>query len=200
MRPLTVDDLLSLDEYNARRAEYYHAHLRYLDRYRRVRLGPRLTLIFENRQTLWYRVQEILRVARLADPLRVQLELDWFNRLLPRRGRLQASLLIDLTPGPAEAADRVYWQSLSDESIHLRIDQQSLPVQLVTCRPEDRCFGTAYWVEIAVPTELRPSLIDQRKPVRFEVNHAGYCHESLPLSADIRQSLYDDLELSERDG
>lgn len=200
MRPLTADDLLSLEEYNARRTEYYHAHLRYLDRYRRVRLGPRLTLVFENRQTLWYRLQEILRVARLVDPLRVQLELDWFNRLLPRRGRLQASLLIDITPGPAEPADRAYWQNLSDESIHLRVDHHRLPVQLVTCRPEDRCFGTAHWVEIAVPAQLRPMLIDSRKSVRFEIDYDGYCHESLPLSPDIRQSLYDDLELSERDG
>src|SRR5215831_5896190 len=94
MLPLTVDDLLPLNEYANRRREFFDSHVRYVDRYRRVRLGPRLTLVFENRQTLWFRVQEVLRVARLADPARVREELAVYNRLLPGAGRLQAALLI----------------------------------------------------------------------------------------------------------
>ena len=67
MLPLTVDDLLPLEEYANRRREFFEKHARYVDRYRRVRIGPHLTLIFENRQTLWFRVQEIIRIARLSD-------------------------------------------------------------------------------------------------------------------------------------
>src|SRR6516225_6673804 len=96
MRPLTLDDLMPLDEYAGRRREFFESHRRYLDRYRRVRTGPRLTLLFENRQTLWFRVQELLRVARLAEPGLVQQELDLYNRLLPGRGWLQAALLIEV--------------------------------------------------------------------------------------------------------
>src|SRR5262245_42325587 len=95
MKPLTLEDLLPLEEYAARRGEFFAAHTRYLDRYRRVRVGPLLTLIFENRQTLWFHLQEVLRVARLSEPLRVQQELDWYNQLLPGDGRLQAAVLID---------------------------------------------------------------------------------------------------------
>ena len=67
MGPLTVADLLPLEEYTSRRREFFDSHRSYLDRYRRVRIGPRLTLIFENRKTLWYRVKEVVRIARLAD-------------------------------------------------------------------------------------------------------------------------------------
>src|SRR4051812_36635289 len=94
MRALTVDDLLPLEDYVVRRRELLEAHQRYLDRHRRVRVGPRLTLLFENRQTLWLRVQEVLRIARLTEPTQVQMELDLYNRLLPARDRLQAALLI----------------------------------------------------------------------------------------------------------
>src|SRR5215471_7598001 len=97
MRPLTIDDLLPLEEYAGRRREYFEALGRYLDRYRRVRIGPQLTLLFENRQTLWFRVQEILRISRLSEPARVQQELVVYNRLLPRRNQLQAALIIDIT-------------------------------------------------------------------------------------------------------
>src|SRR5262249_14902262 len=96
MRPLTLDDLLPLDEYAGRRREFFDSLTRYVDRHRRVRVGPRLTLLFENRQTLWFRVQEVLRIARLAEPQRVQQELDLYNRLLPGRHRLQAALLIEV--------------------------------------------------------------------------------------------------------
>src|SRR5262245_35875493 len=103
MPPLTLDDLLPLEEYAAERGHHAAAQARYLDRYRRVRIGPRLTLTFENRQTLWFRIHELLRVARLTDPFRVQQELDLYNRLLPSRDRLQAALQIDITEGPAWA-------------------------------------------------------------------------------------------------
>src|SRR5215471_9530764 len=96
MHALTPDDLLPLDEYAGRRRELFEAQRRYVDRYRRVRIGPRATLLFENRQTLWFRVQEVLRVARLADPAGVGQQLEMYNRLLPARGLLQAALLIEV--------------------------------------------------------------------------------------------------------
>src|SRR5438046_10731201 len=104
MKPLTHDDLLPLEEYVGRRREFFDSHRRYLDRYRRVRVGPRLTLLFENRQTLWFRVQEVIRVARLADPARLREELGLYIGLLPLRGCLQAALLTEVGDGqrPAE--------------------------------------------------------------------------------------------------
>src|SRR5438067_54084 len=140
MRPLTPDDLLLLEEFAGQRRDLFAAHTRYVDRYRRVRLGPRLALIFENRQTLWFRVQEVLRVARLADPRRVREELAVYNRLLPGRGRLQAALLIAPTDdgmpdGPA----------LRGEELRLRMGGAAVPAVLVTSRPEDCIVGAAQW-------------------------------------------------------
>src|SRR5438270_5402292 len=113
MQPFTLDDLLPLAEFAGRRAEFFAAHARYLDRYRRVRVGPRLTLVFENRQTLWFRVHELLRVARLTDPRRVRQELAWYNGLLPGRDSLQAALLFDIPEGPDWAEQVRFWQDLT---------------------------------------------------------------------------------------
>src|SRR5207302_6315614 len=112
MLPLTLDDLLPLEEYASRRREFFESHSRYIDRYRRVRLGPRLTLVFENRQTLWFRVQELLRVARLTDAGHVQRELDLYNRLLPGRNRLQAALLLAVTDEARLTEELAPWQRL----------------------------------------------------------------------------------------
>src|SRR5207245_11027885 len=113
MLPLTLDDLLPLEEYASRRREFFESHSRYVDRYRRVRGGPRLTLVFENRQTLWFRVQETLRVARLTALQRVQRQLDLLNRLLPRRNQLQAPVLIDVLDESRLIEELGLWHTLA---------------------------------------------------------------------------------------
>jgi hypothetical protein len=199
MRPLTLDDLLPLDEYTGRRRELQTSLQRYLDRYRRVRIGPRLTLLFENRQTLWFRIHEVLRVARLAEPARVQQELNVYNRLLPGRGRLQAALLIELADETRLAEELEPWQGLHGEHLPLCVGPRHFPADLVTCRPEDRCAGTAHWVQFALGADGRRLLADFRQPACFACLLPAYHHDSPPLGEEIRQSLLDDLELSERD-
>ena len=199
MRPLTLDDLLPLDEFSSRRREFFDAHQRYLDRYRRVRVGPRLTLLFENRQTLWFRVHEIIRIARLAEPDRLSDELTLYNRLLPARGRLQAALLIEIADETQHAAELAPWQALEGQHICLHAGDACATATLITCRPEDRCIGAAHWLQFAVDVACRKQLADFRKPAHVEITLPAYRHQGPPLSDEVRQSLLDDLDLSDRD-
>jgi Protein of unknown function (DUF3501) len=199
MQPLTPDDLLPLEEFCGRRRELFEAHRRYVDRYRRVRIGPRATLLFENRQTLWFRVQEVLRLARLADPARVRAELAWYNRLLPAKGLLQAALLLEVEDEARLTEELAPWQVLADEHIALHAGEASAPGVLLTCRPEDRCIGAAHWVQFPVGDACRKELADFRKPAHFAITLPAYPHQGPPLSDEVRQSLLDDLALSDRD-
>jgi hypothetical protein len=198
MLPLTVDDLLPLEEYASRRKEFFDSHRRYVDRYRRVRVGPRLTLIFENRQTLWYRVHEVIRVARLADSDEVQQELNLYNRLLPGQGLLQAALLIEIADMAEFVKELAPWQDLCGDQLELRVESMQFPAHLVTCRPEDRCIGTAHWVQFAIPAHSREQLTRFELPAFFHFDNGRYQHQSAELSEDLRQSLLEDLEMSDR--
>lgn len=197
MRPLTLDDLIPLEEFIARRAEFFDSHRRYLDRYRRVRIGPSVTLIFENRQTLWFKLHEILRVSRLADPVRVQRELDWYNAQLPGRGRLRASMLLDDESRPIDELLKD-WSTFAGSELKLVAGREETPAVLVTTRPEDRTLGTAHAIEFAASVELRAALIGGVTPCWCEMNRPNYDYRSQPLNASLRQSLEDDLALSDR--
>jgi hypothetical protein len=199
MRPLTIDDLLPLEEYAGRRREFFESLGRYLDRYRRVRVGPELTLLFENRQTLWFRVQEILRISRLSEPGLVQQELDVYNRLLPARNQLQAALIIDIADGTRLPEELAAWHDLSGEHLILDLGDERVPAYLTTCRPEDRTIGAAHWVQFTIGYDHRRLLADPGVPARFEIAHPRYQHQSSPLSDEIRQSLVEDLGFSDRD-
>ena len=192
MVPLTVDDLLPLEEYAVRRREFFDSHRRYIDRCRRIPIGPRMTLIFENKKTLWYRVQEVVRVARLADRDEVQQELNLYNRLLPSEGLLQAALLIDMDE--SRLADEVRsWRQLDGAQLKLLIGRTECPATLVTSRPEDRCAGAAHWVQFALDDRARDRLADFHVPAGFTFDNGAYQQTSAPLSAELRESLLDDL-------
>ncbi|MFO0845151.1 MAG: DUF3501 family protein [Gemmataceae bacterium] len=198
MDALSLDDLMPLEEFAARRREFLADHLRYLDRYRRVRLGPRATLVFENRQTAWFRLQEVLRVARLSDPTLVRLELELFNHLLPRGDRLQAALVLHVEEARL-AEELAPWQELRGDQLVLHVGAARHPANLLTCRPEDRCVGTAHWVQFVLDGAAQTALGQRQVSAHLSVHLPGYAHDSGPLSDDVRRSLIEDLELGARD-
>ncbi len=192
MQPLTSNDLLPIEEYAPRREEFFEAHRRYCDQYRRVRVGPAAVLLFENRQTLWFRVQEILRVTRLRDPKWVEQELAIVNRLLPRAHHLQAGLVLS-------EAEGAVWEKLEPESIRLVLGSIRVTPQITSCQPEERALGLAHWLEFSLYRPGRKLFADAGVSASIEINCGTYRHSSGRLAEDVRQSLLDDLELSDRD-
>jgi hypothetical protein len=69
---------------------------------RRLAVGEHLSLLFENAQTVWYQVQEMLRTERITTDEGIEHELDTYNELLPGPNELAATMLIEYT----EAAQR----------------------------------------------------------------------------------------------
>jgi hypothetical protein len=193
MDPLRIDDLLPLSEFVPRRGEFLEAHRRYCEQYRRIHLGPHAVLQFENRQTLWFRAQEMIRIMGLEEPEWVKGELSLINRLLPGAHRLQAGLVLG---GPADEA--APWGELELGSIRLALDSIMVPGRLTSCRPEDRALGLAHWLEFAVSTADRKLLADDRLSAWFEIQCGDYRHTSGPLTEEVRQSLLDDLTMSGR--
>ena len=96
IRPLTLDDISDLRAYERERDEFRRAVIAQ-KKLRRVPVGPVVTLTFESRTTVRFQVQEMARAERLTTDAQVQQELDVYNRLLPSRGELSATLFLELT-------------------------------------------------------------------------------------------------------
>ena len=96
MRLLVPSEILNLVEYErvreARRNEIIE-----LKKRRRVTVGRYLTFVFENRETVWFQIQEMVRAERLVDEVRIADEVEVYNGLLPRPGELAATMLIEIT-------------------------------------------------------------------------------------------------------
>ncbi len=96
MNPLTGSDIANLHEYELERPDFRRRVIE-LKSHRRVALGPLMTLVFENRDTVRFQVQEMLRAERIVQPDKVQHELDVYNELLPGPGEVAATLFIEIT-------------------------------------------------------------------------------------------------------
>jgi len=94
MDKLTRTDLLSLETYAQQRGEF-RARVMAHKKQRTVHLGEHLTLIFEDRLSIQYQVQEMLRIERIFEADGIQDELDAYNPLVPDGRNLKATMLIE---------------------------------------------------------------------------------------------------------
>lgn len=91
---LTRADLMPLERYALERQDFRRRAMAHKQR-RRIALGDSATLLFEDRLTVQYQVQEMLRIERIFEPTGVQDELDAYNPLIPDGDNLKATLLFE---------------------------------------------------------------------------------------------------------
>lgn len=94
MQKLTRTDLYTLEAYAAERAAFRNRVLAH-KKARRLHLGEHVTLLFEDRLTIQYQIQEMLRIERIFEPEAIQDELDAYNPLIPDGSNLKATMLIE---------------------------------------------------------------------------------------------------------
>ena len=115
MRPLTRDDLYSLEEY-AQLRPGYRAEVLAHKKDRKVTIGAHATLSFEDRSTIQYQVQEMLRIERIFEAAGIEEELAAYNPLIPDGGNLKATFMLEYSD--VEARRVALEQELRDLLIH----------------------------------------------------------------------------------
>jgi len=96
VRPLALEDIVDLDRYAELRSDYRAAVIDY-KRTRRLAVGENITLLFEDRETLRFQIQEMLWVEHISQPEKIQHEIDTYNELMPAERELSATLFIEIT-------------------------------------------------------------------------------------------------------
>ena len=95
MRPIGAGEILNLYDYEKVREARRQAVIA-LKAERRVAVGRYLSFVFENRDTVWFQIQEMVRAERLVDEAKIADEIAVYNSLLPRPGELAATMFIEI--------------------------------------------------------------------------------------------------------
>ena len=133
-RRLTLDDIYDLRAYEHERDEM-RARVIALKRLRRVAVGPLVSVVFENRETMRFQVQEMVRAERMLTDAQVQGEIDAYNPLIPAPGELSATAFIELTD---EGLLRAWLPRLVgvEHRFELRIGAPAGTADIIGARPE----------------------------------------------------------------
>src|SRR6267154_343501 len=104
MKKISADEILALADYERVRNRLRPLFIHEKER-RRLHVGSHLTFIFENAQTAWYQVEEMIRTEKMTERDAIQHEIDTYNELIPAPGELAATLLIEYAdPDERDAA------------------------------------------------------------------------------------------------
>ncbi len=93
---ITREDLMSLEQYDERRPEFRRQVLAH-KKHRQVTLGPNTTLYFEDRLTLLYQIQEMLRIEKIFEAHGIDEELEAYNPMVPSGRNFKATFMIEYT-------------------------------------------------------------------------------------------------------
>ena len=193
MKPLSAADLYSLEKYHGIRPEFRSKVLAH-KRNRQVSIGAHATLYFEDRLTIQYQVQEMLRVERIFEAEAIAEELAAYNPLIPDGSNLKATLMIEFT----DVAERR--QALTrligiEDCVYLRVgDGERL--RAVADEDLERSDEEKTAAVHFLRFELAPESIGAlRRGASFRagIDHASYAEETL-IEDPVRQALIADFD------
>ena len=194
MNKIALADVKNLHEYELIRDDWRRDVIAAKAR-RRVVLGDRLSLVFENRLTVLHQIQEMCRAERIAKPEAVQHEIDVYNELLPDAGELAATLLVEITDESRvkEELDRLI--GLTDgPHLFLEVAGRKVFARFLGGQSrEDRIAAVQYLrFPVGDDASTRASLVSGPLPVVLHVVHP-HLRASALLPAETRRELAQDL-------
>jgi hypothetical protein len=191
MRKLTPDDVLPLDDY-LRVRDQMRERVRAVRAVRRVAVGERLSLHFENRDTVLLQVQEMMRVENIRDPEKVAEEVRVYNDLVPDDGELRATFFVEITDRARIRDDLDSLVGLESKGLSLVVGGERIPAEFEPGHAREDRISAVHYVRFVLSAEQRRAIAAGRVPVSVEVDHPHY-GASATLSQDTRAALAEDL-------
>ena len=191
MDKLTRADLFSLERYHELRAEFRSRVLAH-KRLRQVRIGPNATLYFEDRLTIQYQIQEMLRVERIFEAEAIEEELAAYNPLIPDGANLKATFMLEYEDpderrrmlGRLGGIEDKVWMEVGGERIYAVADED------LDRTTEDKT-SAVHFLRFELPDGLCRAL-GEGAAMRFGIEHDEYRYDCVPSEAS-RAALVADL-------
>ena len=194
MNLLTREDLYSLEQYSGIRDEF-RARVLAHKKNRKVAIGEHATLYFEDRLTMHYQVQEMLRVEKIFESSGIQEELDAYNPLIPNGRNFKATFMIEYADEQerkmalarllsvedrvwiaAEGFDRLY--AIADEDM-----ERATPGKT----------SSVHFLRFELSEEMAAA-IKGGAEFGFGIDHPEYSYANYPLAKEVQKSLAADLD------
>jgi len=192
MQKILRDDVRDLVQYEKVRDEMRH-RLIGLKRWRRVPVGDRLMFLFENRDTVLFQIQEMIRTERMVKEEKILEEIETYNDLMPGERELSATMFIEVDdPGRIrEVLDSLKGIDRGS-TVGLQIGGRfQVPGIFEGGRSNEEKISAVHFVKFPFSDAARDAFLDWREPIELVVDHPGYKRQT-KIDGDTRRSLMAD--------
>ena len=192
MKPLTRENLFSLEQYSEKRPAF-RAQVIEHKKHRRVDIGENLSLYFEDRLTIQYQVQEMLRIERIFEADAIQEELDAYNPLIPDGSNLKCTAMLEFEDVAVRrerlaqlvGVEHLVWLQVAGFDKVYAIANEDLE------RSTEEKTSAVHFMRFELTSEMIDAL-RSGAALSFGTDHAGYPYTT-EVAGETHQALLQDL-------
>lgn len=194
MKQLTRDDLFSLEKYAQMRPQFREQVIAHKQN-RQVQVGAHATLYFEDRLTMQYQIQEMLRVERIFEAQGIDDELHAYNPLIPDGANLKATFMLEypdvderrVALEQLQGVERRVWMKVGGFDHVWAIADEDME------RENEQKTSAVHFLRFEFTPQMITAL-KQGAPLGAGIEHEHYCEQNDPLPNAIRAALMNDFD------
>lgn len=191
MKKLAIGDLMGLSAYDRVR-DRFRQEIIELKKDRRLAVGDRVSLVFENRKTVLFQIQETLRAERITDLDKIKEEVDVYNTMIPDRDELSATLLIEIEDQAKIREDLLQFTGI-DEAVYLEIGERFRNRALFEPgRSKEDKLSAVQYVRFRLNPDEKDAFLKGESEVAVAIDHPRY-RARARIGKAMRRSLCEDL-------
>ncbi len=193
MRKIRIEDVLDLTTYEKQRKDIRPKIIE-IKNMRRIHVGPKVTYLFENYDTMWYQVQEMTRAERIVEEEGIMGELNAYNELIPDTNQLSASMFIETD----EVSERKSFLSqivdLPDHT-YLEVDGDKIVPIFDPRQGSENKLSSVQYLKFDLTEDQVKKFSDSAAKIALGFDHPvyTYAHE---LTDGQKKTLYQDMTQS----
>jgi hypothetical protein len=191
MNKITLSEIKNIYEYEKIRTEY-RVKIIAEKKNRRMTIGDNITIIFENRNSVLFQIQEMIRTEKIITDAGMQHEIDTYNQILPADNELSATLLIDITDKEKIRPTLDSLIGLNKSSLFVKIGEKEIVASFDDSQGDDNRISAVQYVKWHLSDHNITSLGNPEIPVSIVVRHSNYNAAKI-LSINERNALHQDL-------
>lgn len=159
---------------------------------RRLTVGEIVTLTFENRSTVTFQIEEMMRIERIIDDERIKAEIETYNELIPRENELSATLFVEIEEQSKIKPVLDSFIGMNKDSVYLKIRERMIPAIFEEGHSTDDRISAVQYVRFRLTPEEAKDFADPSFDVKAVIRHKNYNAEVI-MPIQMRRVLHEDM-------
>lgn len=189
MKKVALEDILGFAAYEKVRQEF-RQNIIEKKKQRRVAVGDKVSLVFENRDTVIFQIQEMLRAERIGDLDKIREEIAVYNELIPNPGELSATMFLEIEDQSHLRDDLLKFLGI-DEAVSLKVGSHVVPARFEEGRSKEDKISAVQYVRFPFDPATQAAFLKGEKS-ELVIDHPNY-RVAVGLTPDVQKSLAEDL-------